>query len=233
MTVLTNKVNTKKCALCSTLFETRNTTQKYCSFECAKIARHHQTIIKTKSAENRNKAKFAKIYGNKLGKLTLKCKTCKQPYDIYQSQVKWRGSTYCSMNCKAVGQVKSKTKGKLVRELDAVYSRYIRAKYSQDGRVSCVSCGKSDEIKNMQNGHYVSRSHHATRWLDKNCHPQCYRCNVALHGNYANYTKFIVDTYGIEVIDELIVLSRTIPKYTKQDLLELTKKYTELIKGLS
>jgi hypothetical protein len=225
MTVLANKTRTKKCPICESSFETRNTTQKYCKFDCAKKARHTQTVAKTNAAAERNKLKFSKKYGDKSGKLTLKCKNCKQPYDIYQSQVKWRGSTYCSQGCKAVGQTKSKSKPQLVKQLDAVYSKYIREKYSVNGYVSCVSCGKSDEIRNMQNGHYVSRSRYSTRWLDKNCHPQCYRCNVAMHGNYAHYTKFMISTYGAEVIDELITLSNTTPKYSKQELQDMIDRY--------
>jgi hypothetical protein len=48
---------------------------------------------------------------------------------------------------------------------------------------------------------------------------------VALHGNYAHYTKFMIDTYGVEVLDELIVLAKTIPSYTKQDLQEMIGRY--------
>lgn len=123
------------------------------------------------------------------------------------------------------GQTKSKTKSQLVKILDAKYSLYIRNKYAEDGFVACVSCGKSDEIRNMQNGHYISRSYYATRWLDKNCHPQCYRCNIALHGNYVFYTKFMINTYGLEVIDELLALSKVTPRYTKQALQELIDQY--------
>lgn len=225
MTVLTKETKGRKCKECGERFFTRNPSQKYCTVECSKKARHDQTVAKTPAAAKRNQAKFKKEYGDKIGKLTLKCATCKQPYDVYQSQVKYRGSTYCSMECKAIGMIKAKTKPKLVRELDAVYSRYIREKYADGDQVKCVTCNKSDEIKNMQNGHYVSRRFHATRWLDKNCHPQCYSCNVGLGGNYAHYTRFMINTYGAGVVDELIELSGTSPNYSKLELAELIDKY--------
>lgn len=227
MTVLSNISKEKKCAVCSGAFTTRNSVQKYCSFECAKSARTTQAIAKTKLAEKRNKAKFKKEYGDRVGKLTLKCRTCKQPYDIYQSQVRHRGSTYCSITCKAAGQIRDKTIGQLVKDLDSVYSLYIRWRYSNKTTVACISCGKPDVIANMQNGHFVSRGHYSTRWLDKNCHPQCYRCNVALHGNYAHYTKFMIDTYGVEVIDELIALAAVAPKFKKADIQEKITYYKE------
>lgn len=120
---------------------------------------------------------------------------------------------------------KPKTKGKLVKELDALYSRYIRNKYATDNMVMCVSCGRLDEVKSMQNGHYMSRQFYSTRWLDKNCHPQCYRCNVALKGNYPAYTKFMISTYGVEVLDELIELSKKTPQFKINDIQEMIEKY--------
>ena len=126
--------------------------------------------------------------------------------------------------------LRRKSKTQLVKKLDSVYSKYIRDKYAKDGYVSCVTCGKSDRVENMQNGHYVSRSHYSTRWLDKNCHPQCYRCNVALHGNYVQYTLFMMSTYGNDVVEELSVLSKQTPKYSKLDLWEMTDYYIKQYK---
>jgi hypothetical protein len=232
MTVLTSRAKTKDCKICRGKFLTRNSTQKYCSYPCAKEARRKQTAIKTSIAARRHHVNFKKEYDGKISKLTLKCKTCKQPYDRYRSQVKWRGSTYCSMECKAAGQIKFKTKGQLVKDLDALYSRYIRHKYADGNMVICVSCGKPDEINNMQNGHYVSRGFYATRWHDKNCHPQCYRCNIALKGNYAYYTKFMLRTYGEGIIDELIELSSVAPNFSKADILNKLEALTVELKRL-
>lgn len=228
MTVLSNKKRNKKCKVCSAEFNTFNTVQKYCSLECSKKARHTQTVKKTYMAQKRNVQKFNKSNGKKHGLDTLKCKTCKNTYNRYASQIKFRGSTYCSMECKKQGQIKSKTKGKLVKELDAAYSIYIRNKYAVNGIVECVTCGKKDEIRNMQNGHYVSRMFHSTRWLDKNCHPQCYRCNVALKGNYVNYTLFMIKTYGYEVIEELSIKSKEIADFSKEYISEQIALYKTL-----
>ncbi len=125
---------------------------------------------------------------------------------------------------------KQKSKGKLVQELDKVYSLYIRRKYaSENDLVECVSCNLSYDIKAIQNGHYISRARYATRWLDKNCHPQCMRCNVFLNGNYPAYTRFMIRTYGPEVIDELLELSQEIPKLTRGELEFLIAKYKMLV----
>lgn len=83
----------------------------------------------------------------------------------------------------------------------------------------------------MQNGHYVSRVYHATRWLDTNCHPQCYRCNVGLSGNYAEYTLFMIKTYGADVIQELVTLSHKTPKYSKLELMDKINYYKEQLES--
>lgn len=124
-------------------------------------------------------------------------------------------------------KLKKKSKSQLTKKLDSVYSKYIRNKYAKDGYVTCVTCGKSDEVNNMQNGHYVSRSYYATRWLDKNCHPQCYRCNVALHGNYIQYTLFMMSTYGKEVVEELSIASKATPNFSKAELWEMIQHYSQ------
>jgi len=230
MTVLSATQRTKKCKECGKDFLSFNTVQKYCSLDCAKISRHIQTVSKTKSAEKRNKVLFKKKYGEKVGKVSLLCAVCKNPYDRYASQVKFRGSTYCSVTCKGVAQLKSKTRTQLVKGLDVAYSRYIREKYSINGMVSCVTCNKVDELRHMQNGHFMSRRYYSTRWLDKNCHPQCYGCNVGLSGNYARYSLFMIDTYGLDVLQELIDLSTQPSELTKLELQEKIDYYKGLLK---
>jgi len=120
---------------------------------------------------------------------------------------------------------KRKTRGKLVKELDAVYSQYIRNKYAKDGIVQCVTCGTRKPINEMQNGHYVGRGKYSTRWLDDNCHPQCMQCNVFLKGNYPKYSEYIIKTYGSSKIAELNKLGDTIAKITTAEIEELIEKY--------
>lgn len=63
-------------------------------------------------------------------------------------------------------------------DADAVMSMYIRKKYQdKDGLIPCYICGKKFEYGQMHNGHYISRSHMGTRFLDKNCRPNCPTCN--------------------------------------------------------
>lgn len=229
--MLTKTPKRKKCSICSTEFDTYNSCQKYCSYACSNQAIKNKSSKKRLAQEVRNINSFNKKHGTKHGKMQLKCANCKKDYERYASHVKFRGSSYCSNECKHAGKIKSKTKAQLTKNLDAVYSKYIRNKYAVDGMVKCVTCGKQDEIRHMQNGHYVSRVYRSTRWLDTNCHPQCYRCNVGLSGNYAEYTLFMINTYGSGIIEELVVLSRKTPKYSKLDLQEKIDYYTKQLES--
>lgn len=114
---------------------------------------------------------------------------------------------------------------KLIKELDKVYSIYIRQTKSQDGIGTCVTCGKQDEWKYMQNGHFYTRGRFPTRWDDDNCHIQCTRCNIFLKGNYIEYTKYMIDSYSREFIDELKRKSLSSAKIPTPEIAELMEKY--------
>lgn len=98
---------------------------------------------------------------------------------------------------------KTETRSQLVKRLDKVFSEYIRRSNSIDGIATCVTCGKQDEWKNLQNGHYMSRGHYPTRWDETNCHVQCVSCNVFKKGNYTEYAIFMINRYGADYLDEL------------------------------
>ena len=75
---------------------------------------------------------------------------------------------------------KKLTRSKLVKKLDAVFSQYIRLKDADEfGNATCFTCGKVDHWKKLQNGHFQSRKHYATRWDEMNCQVQCVSgCNM-------------------------------------------------------
>ena len=52
-------------------------------------------------------------------------------------------------------------------KLDVLFSKYIRRRHADEGgTVQCVTCGKLMhwEKDGAQAGHFVRRSHRATRW---------------------------------------------------------------------
>ena len=86
-----------------------------------------------------------------------------------------------------------------IRELDRVFSIYIRTRDSINGLARCVTCGAIDSWKSTHNGHYISRGKFALRWDEKNCNVQCETCNVTLGGNLKAYKRYMARKYGSEI----------------------------------
>jgi 5-methylcytosine-specific restriction endonuclease McrA len=120
---------------------------------------------------------------------------------------------------------KKLTRKQITKKLDEAFSKYIRLR---DEEYGCITCGKLLTFKELQCGHFFSRSHLHTRWDEDNCHAQCYRCNCILHGNYINYTKYMIDRYGREFVDELEKKSMLIDKISTDTLLTMLEHYKSL-----
>lgn len=101
-------------------------------------------------------------------------------------------------------QGKSLTKWK--RELDTIFSIYIRLR----DKGQCYTCPKKDDYKRMQNGHFSPRQYLSTRWDERNCHCQCYACNMLYGGQPSKYAVKLVEQYG-EGIVAILEASRMIP----------------------
>lgn len=126
---------------------------------------------------------------------------------------------------------KKSEKRKLIEKLDTVFSRYIRLREATPltGYVRCISCGRVYHWTEIQNGHYVSRANMATRWSERNCHPQCVACNVMQHGNMIAYRQALVNLYGENGVKMIEAESRTIRRFSEWELDEMIKYYTSLV----
>lgn len=94
---------------------------------------------------------------------------------------------------------KKKTLAKYKKDLDSVFSKYIRQR--DDGQ--CFTCPKKDDPKNMQCGHFVPRQYLSVRYDERNCNCQCYACNMLYGGQGATYAIRLAAKYGQEVVEEL------------------------------
>lgn len=107
---------------------------------------------------------------------------------------------------------KVKSAAKLKKELDALFSRWVRLSYA-DGRgfVRCFTCDAKFFWKKIQNGHFIRRQYLATRFDPRNCRPQCVGCNIYGDGKMVEFSaKLEKETPGIT-----IVLYREAQKITK------------------
>ena len=94
------------------------------------------------------------------------------------------------------------SKSKLRDKLDAIFSKYIRLKYSdKNGYCRCISCGKVFFWKDIQNGHYMSRRYMSTRFSEDNCRPQCVACNIFNQGNIQMYRRALIKQIGEQRVD--------------------------------
>ena len=122
-----------------------------------------------------------------------------------------------------------KPKSKLVKELDVLFSQYIRLSNSIDGFCNCVTCGRVYEWKKIQAGHFISRQHYSVRWDERNVKPQCYGCNVMQQGRQYEFSKYL----GEELSNELYLLSKQTRKFTENELEEMIQDYKSRLIVLS
>ena len=92
-----------------------------------------------------------------------------------------------------------------------------------NGIVHCITCGTPKHWKEIHAGHFQHASKGSlVSYDDRNIHPQCAGCNTYRGGMLIEYTLFIQDKFGTEVIDELKQKKQTIMK--RADLNEVIER---------
>ena len=125
-----------------------------------------------------------------------------------------------------MSKIKKPSRSKLVKKLDTVFSQYIRLKDSVDGIGTCITCGKQDNIKNLQAGHFQSRRFYSTRWDKRNVKIQCVGCNVFRYGEQHLFSLYLGNKLSKNLLEE----SRKIVKFTNVELEEMIQKYSQRLK---
>lgn len=150
----------KRCRQCEKDFyrSPSGSMQPYCSFAC------HKEWLKNNST-----------------KTTKTCKQCKDKYSTYRSQIKHRGSNFCSTVCMrrwrteqaatpGARSQRRQMRGGKMRSIDNMFSRVIRAR----DRI-CQHCGTD---KSLQCSHVLPRTYLSVRWNTDNAIALCYRCHI-------------------------------------------------------
>lgn len=119
----------------------------------------------------------------------------------------------------------------LIQDLDTVISRYIRLKYADNnGIVSCFTCDAPPQhFSRMQCGHYIPRTHLATRFLETNLRVQCEKCNCYLNGNIELFRERL-EKESPGITEWLWEQSRLITKPSRFELKELLITYRQKLK---
>ena len=128
--------------------------------------------------------------------------------------------------------MKKKTLAKLKKDLDKIFSLYIRTKYAKNGVVKCYTCGKMGEIKKMQCGHFVSRQYLATRWDENNTRVQCWGCNGFGGGRLLDFEENLAGEIGKAKVEAIKMRRHNIVKLDSLWYNEHIQCYEEKLKKL-
>jgi len=128
----------------------------------------------------------------------------------------------------------SKTLSQLRKEAQLAFNAYIR---ERDKRQPCISCGAvslNDPLTGgaWDCGHFLGiGAHSELRYEPLNAHKQCKRCNRDLSGNHGHYRKNLIERIGLEQV-EWLEGPHEIPKYSREELIEIRKKFVKMKKDL-
>jgi len=129
---------------------------------------------------------------------------------------------------------KQKTKRQLIKIADKWFSLLVRLTAATDeGYCVCVTCGSVNFMSSTDAGHWINRDKWGTRFEPHNCHPQCISCNRFKSGRGAEYSEYIINTYGKKEFDRLLKLSREKTTLTREELekiIELCKKGVKILR---
>ncbi len=98
----------------------------------------------------------------------------------------------------------------VIRRLDTLMSLYVR---ERDGK--CITCGS---VRNLENGHFISRYFLWTRFDGRNCNAQCHECNSLHESNPGAYELALIHKYGPTATLDLKRLAGNGDKMTRKHL---------------
>jgi hypothetical protein len=121
-----------------------------------------------------------------------------------------------------------KTPSDLKREAQIPFNKYIRLR---DHLEPCISCQRHHSGQ-YHAGHYISvGASGSLRFNEDNCHKQCSACNNHLSGNIVHYRVNLIEKIGIRKVEKL-EHDHEIKRYTREELIEIKKKYSKKARDL-
>lgn len=120
-----------------------------------------------------------------------------------------------------LGRPKLRSYKALRKQAWDVFSKWIR----QRDQGVCFTCGKKDDVRNMQAGHFIHRN--CLDFDERAINCQCVKCNKYLSGNLIIYTVSMIDKYGVDIIEELEALASKPRKFQRYELEEIIERYGE------
>lgn len=120
-----------------------------------------------------------------------------------------------------------------IKELDAVTSKIVRLRASNVlGIATCYTCGRRENWKMMDCGHWQKRRLMPTRWDFDNLRCQCRVCNRNLNGNYSEYNKRLLDELGSEKCYLIVEKAHGNSKLTTVELEKMIEQRKSILKDI-
>lgn len=171
-----------------------------------------------------------------------KCRLCKKELPSIKLSIPIEKAGFCSFECKnkykpAPKEKKPKAKlksiAKLMDEAAVLCQRMVRLKAADSqGYCRCVTCRVTKPWNEMQGGHFIERGKKATKIDETNIHPQCSQCNqwgMKSTTTVLAYRQFMLDMYGADYLDELILRSKQPFKPSMEWIAEQVEYFKEQI----
>lgn len=100
----------------------------------------------------------------------------------------------------------------------------------------CVTCNRAYDFKRLSAGHFISGRGNAVLFDERIVYTQCSGCNTnppyGKGGNYVEYFRFMLDEWGLLMIDEFRALKRDTKIYKIHDFERIRSEFDEKTKGL-
>lgn len=97
----------------------------------------------------------------------------------------------------------------------------------EHGFNTCFTCGTVKPWKELQNGHYVSRTYLSLRYDPRNCNPQCAGCNIFKKGNLDVYAIKLIEKYGPSILSQLNKEKYVYEKWGRLRYLEIINEFKQ------
>lgn len=171
--------------------------------------------------------------GSKKGKVikTKQCRHCRRRFVPDDARVKVNVCPYCK---KLTGPKPTISQAK--KAAWNAFARFIKARDADSaGMVTCITCKDRYHYqdKRMHAGHFLQGRTKGILFHPLCVHGQCFICNIKKHGNPDVFWPVMVETYGQELIDELLDLKhRAQGSWTVEELEEIESQYLERLESI-
>ncbi len=98
--------------------------------------------------------------------------------------------------------------------------------------ITCYTCEREMSFRNAQAGHAIGGRTNSVLFDEDIVRPQCYRCNVALGGNYPIFVTKLIEENGLKWWENKLRNSNKTKRFTVNELEKMIEEYTKKIKEL-